>query len=58
MWKLEATELTVSVPVITGIFSLYPAVVLLARTFKKHLIYFVSDMVRGDWLMKDGYIDL
>ena len=35
MWKLEAIERTVSVPVITDIFSLYPAVVL-ARTFKKH----------------------
>ena len=35
MWKLEAIERTVSVPVITDIISLYPAVVL-AGTFKKH----------------------
>ena len=52
MWKLEAIERTVSVPVITDIFSLYPAVVL-AGTLKKTPIYFVSDMVRGDCLMKD-----
>ena len=47
MWKLEATELTVSVPVITDIFSLYSAVVL-ACTFKKTPIYLVSDMLRGE----------
>ena len=47
MWKLEATELTVSAPVITDIFSLYSAVVL-ACTLKKTPIYLVSDMLRGE----------